>query len=215
MSRNKDKEKAEICKARKDSGLNCNGCAYREECDEIKAAAAEPETEVTAETSAEELPDGMRPGTKQAKIYGLLKGGQTAKEIVATKEFAPESVYIVARKYFPDAISPNNKNVARVKKETAEKKMEERVEEKPKSTLADGVLRAIKEFLEPPTEINPKIARLEKTIKEEKNWKDAKLKTMKYLENVKTKLEEGELIEAYTMLQEIIEAYRKELEKEE
>ena len=58
------------------------------------------------------------------------------------------------------------------------------------------------------------IALYEKIIKEGRNWKDAKLKTMKYLETVKTKLEQGELIEAFTMLQDIIEAYRKEVEKE-
>ena len=58
------------------------------------------------------------------------------------------------------------------------------------------------------------IALYEKIIKEGRNWKDAKLKTMKHLETVKTKLEQGELIEAFTMLQDIIEAYRKEVEKE-
>lgn len=217
----KEQAKAEICKTRKNAGLSCNGCQYGEDCEEKQQ-----------KETADGIPADIKPGTKQAKIYGLLKDGQTAKEIIATKEFAPESVYIVARKHFPDAITPNGKNVERVKKakqgedeamqavkefiEESEKKMEERAEEeeKPKPTLADRMLKAIREYPEPPAEINPKIAMYERIIKEKMNWKDAKVKTMKYLETVKTKFEQGELVESYTMIQDIIEAYRKELEKE-
>lgn len=224
----KEQAKAEICRTRKSSGLSCNGCQYGEECEEKQQ-----------KETADGIPADIKPGTKQAKIYGLLKDGQTTKEIIATKEFAPESVYIVARKHFPDAITPNGKNVERVNKakqgedaalkavkefiEESEKKIEERAEEeeKPKPTLGGIVMKAIEEYmepikkyLEPPAEINPKIVMYERIIKEKMNWKDAKIKTMKYLEAVKTKLEQGELIEVYTMLQDIIEAYRKELEKE-
>ena len=30
-----DKEREEICKTRKDAGLNCNGCQYKEKCKTI------------------------------------------------------------------------------------------------------------------------------------------------------------------------------------
>ena len=221
MSRNKDKEKAEICKARKDSGLSCNGCAFREDCNEIKAAAAESEPEVTTETSTVELPDGMRPGTKQAKIYGLLKKGQTAKEIVATKEFAPESVYIVARKYFPDAISPNNKNVARVKKETAEKdrkredaavkavmefleesekKMEER--NKREDEQMQKALHIVKEaYKKEQPKVDERIIRLEQMVKD--GEKCEVIATV--LKDAKEALEDGKIIETYKKLQQMIE----------
>ena len=85
----KSRDKAEICKVRKESGLTCGGCQYHEECEAEKS---------------EGLPEGIKSGTKQAKIYGLLKSGKTTKEIIQSKEFASESVYIVARRYFPDSL---------------------------------------------------------------------------------------------------------------
>ena len=163
----------------------------------------------------------MRPGTKQAKIYGLLKKGQTAKEIVATKEFAPESVYIVARKYFPDAISPNNKNVARVKKETAEKdrkredaavkavmefleesekKMEER--NKREDEQMQKALHIVKEaYKKEQPKVDERIIRLEQMVKD--GEKCEVIATV--LKDAKEALEDGKIIETYKKLQQMIE----------
>ena len=61
------RERNEICKVRKDSGLSCNGCQYTEGCEILKK-------------EAEELPEDIKPGTKQAKIYRLLKEGPKWKK---------------------------------------------------------------------------------------------------------------------------------------
>ena len=95
-----DKEREEICKTRKDAGLNCNGCQYKEKCQGEKVDFV--------------LPEDIKPGTKQAKIYWELKSGKTAAEIIKTKEFASESVYIVARKSnrkFPTKMSETSRRL--------------------------------------------------------------------------------------------------------
>ena len=197
----KIKEKDEICRTRKNAKLGCAGCQYTDSCSEYKEAQGlKPE-----ELKEEGIPADIKPGTKQAKIYGMLKDGMKAADIIRTKEFAPESVYIVARRHFPEALSkPQKKEDSQMQK--ALQIVKEYMDEKPEAKTEEQPL--------PKAEVNPKIALYEKIIKEGRNWKDAKLKTMKYLETVKTKLEQGELIEAFTMLQDIIEAYRKEVEKE-
>lgn len=187
-----DKEREEICKARKNSGLSCNGCQYKEGCEILKK-------------EAEELPEDIKPGTKQARIYRMLKEGKKAAEIIKTKEFASESVYIVARKHFPDALAkPQKKEDERMQK--ALQIVEEYMKVKPETPKEEQPL--------PKAEVNPKIVMYERIIKEDMNWKSAKVKTMKYLETVKTKLEQGELVEAYSMIQDIIESYRNEIGKE-
>lgn len=197
----KIKEKDEICRTRKSAKLGCAGCQYTDSCSEYKEAQ-EPKA---AELKDEGIPADIKPGTKQAKIYGMLKEGMKAADIIRTKEFAPESVYIVARKHFPEALAkPQKKEDSQMQK--ALQIVKDYMDEKPEAKTEEKPL--------PKAEVNPKIALYEKIIKEGRNWKDAKLKTMKYLETVKTKLEQGELIEAFTMLQDIIEAYRKEVEKE-
>lgn len=202
----KIKEKDEICRTRKNAKLGCAGCQYTDSCDEYKDAqgpkAAEPKPE---EPKEEEIPADIKPGTKQAKIYGMLKEGMKAADIIRTKEFAPESVYIVARRHFPEALAkPQKKEDSQMQK--AMQIVKEYMNVKPEAKTEEQPL--------PKAEVNPKIVMYERIIKEKMNWKDAKIKTMKYLETVKTKLEQGELIEAFTMLQDIIEAYRKEIEKE-
>ena len=202
----KIKEKDEICRTRKNAKLGCTGCQYTDSCSEYKEAQGPKAAELKPEESKDEgIPADIKPGTKQAKIYGMLKDGMKAADIIRTKEFAPESVYIVARRHFPEAIvKPQKKEDSQMQK--ALQIVKEYIDEKPEAKTEEQPL--------PKAEVNPKIAFFEKIIKEGMNWKTAKLKTMKYLETVKTKLEQGELIEAFTMLQDIIEAYRKEVEKE-
>ena len=196
-----NKEKDEICRTRKSAKLGCAGCQYTDRCSEYKEAQGlKPE-----EPKDEGIPADIKPNTKQAKIYGMLKEGMKAVDIIRTKEFAPESVYIVARRHFPEALAkPQKKEDSQMQK--ALQIVKDYMDEKPETKTEEQPL--------PKAEVNPKIALYEKIIKEGRNWKTAKLKTMKYLETVKTKLEQGELIEAFTMLQDIIEAYRKEVEKE-
>ena len=202
----KIKEKDEICRTRKNAKLGCAGCQYTDSCSEYKEAQGlKPEEPKAEEPKEEGIPADIKPNTKQAKIYGMLKEGMKAADIIKTKEFAPESVYIVARKHFPEALSkPQKKEDSQMQK--ALQIVKEYMNVKPEAKTEEKPL--------PKAEVNPKIAFFEKIIKEGMNWKTAKLKTMKYLETVKTKLEQGELIEAFTMLQDIIEAYRKEVEKE-
>lgn len=202
----KIKEKDEICRTRKNAELGCAGCQYTDMCDEYKDAQEPKPEEANAESpKEEEIPADIKPGTKQAKIYGMLKEGMKAADIIRTKEFAPESVYIVARRHFPGALAkPQKKEDAQMQK--ALQIVKEYMNVKPEAKKEEKPL--------PKAEVNPKIALYEKIIKEGMNWKTAKLKTMKYLETVKTKLEQGELIEVFIMLQDIIEAYRKEIEKE-
>lgn len=50
-----DKEREEICKTRKDAGLNCNGCQYKEKCQGEKVDFV--------------LPEDIKPGTKQANRF--------------------------------------------------------------------------------------------------------------------------------------------------
>ena len=172
----KEQAKAEICKTRKAAGLSCNGCQYGEDCEEKKQ-----------KETADSIPADIKPGTKQAKIYGLLKDGQTAKEIIATKEFAPESVYIVARKHFPDAISPNNKNVERVKK-AEDKQMQK-------------ALQIVEAYMKEEPKVDERIIKLEQMIKD--GEKCEVIITM--LKDTKAALEDGKIIETYKKLQQAIE----------
>lgn len=167
------RERNEICKARKDSGLSCNGCQYAEGCEILKK-------------EAEELPEDIKPGTKQAKIYRLLKEGKKAAEVIKTKEFASESVYIVARKHFPDALAK------------PQKKEDERMQK---------ALQIVKEMYEPEpeTEINPKITALEQALKEGPKWKKRCEVLLESLRKARTALEEGEIVETYKQMQQMIE----------
>lgn len=171
-----DKEREEICKARKNSGLSCNGCQYKEGCEILKK-------------EAEELPEDIKPGTKQARIYRMLKEGKKAAEIIKTKEFASESVYIVARKHFPDALAK------------PQKKEDERMQK---------ALEIVKEAYEPEQplpemEINPKITALEQALKEGPKWKKRCEVLTDSLRKAQTALEEGEIVETYKQMQQMIE----------
>lgn len=212
---NQERDKEEICKIRKSSGLNCNGCQYKESC--------------TGEKVEHVLPEGMRPGTKQAKIYWELKSGKTAKEVIATKEFASESVYIVARKYFPDAIEKRGGVKPRVKKkagkvidkenyfgksEIPEKAMVKAYLEKPETEKEIKAKEATMEFIEhyfdkkdpePAPKIDERILKLEKMIKDGEKLQE-KCKTITViLKDTKAALEEGKIIETYNKLQKMIE----------
>lgn len=170
------RERNEICKARKDSGLSCNGCQYTEGCEILKK-------------EAEELPEDIKPGTKQAKIYKLLKEGKKAAEIIKTKEFASESVYIVARKHFPDALAkPQKKEDERMRK----------------------ALEIVKEMYNteqplPEMEINPKITALEQALKEGPKWKKRCEVLLESLKKAQATLEDGEIVETYKQMQQMIE----------
>ena len=160
-----DKEREEICETRKGAGLNCNGCQYKEKCQGEKVDFV--------------LPEDIKPGTKQAKIYWELKSGKTAAEIIKTKEFASESVYIVARKHFPNAISKPGNAKARVKKAAGK--------------IID------KENYFGKSEI------LEKMIKDGEKLQE-KCKTITViLKDTKAALEEGKIIETYNKLQKMID----------
>ena len=186
-----DKEREEICKTRKDAGLNCNGCQYKEKCQGEKVDFV--------------LPEDIKPGTKQAKIFWELKSGKTAAEIIKTKEFASESVYIVARKHFPNAISKPGSAKARVKKAAGKVIDKEnyfgKSEQLPKE-------KASKEQPEVP-DINvgniEKIKNLEKMIRDGEKLQE-KCKTITVsLKDTKAALEEGKIIETYNKLQKMIE----------
>ena len=186
-----DKEREEICKTRKDAGLNCNGCQYKEKCQGEKVDFV--------------LPEDIKPGTKQAKIYWELKSGKTAAEIIKTKEFASESVYIVARKHFPNAISKPGNAKARVKKAAGKVIDKEnyfgKSEQMPKE-------KAPKEQPEVPDKNvgnMEKIKNLEKMIRDGEKLQE-KCKTITViLKNTKAALEEGKIIETYNNLQKMIE----------
>ena len=217
-----DKEREEICKTRKDAGLNCNGCQYREKCHGEKVDFV--------------LPEDIKPGTKQAKIYWELKSGKTAAEIIKTKEFASESVYIVARKHFPDAITKNGSARSRLKKaagkvidkdnyfgksEIPEKAMETEKEVKAKEETMEFVEKAKEktmEFVEhyfdkkeqsevPDKNVGniEKIKNLEKMIRDGEKLQEKCEKITVILKNTKAALEEGKIIETYNNLQKMIE----------
>lgn len=191
-----DKEREEICKTRKDAGLNCNGCQYKEKCQGEKVDFV--------------LPEDIKPGTKQAKIYWELKSGKTAAEIIKTKEFASESVYIVARKHFPNAISKPGNAKARVKKAAGKVIDKEnyfgKSEQMPKE-------KAPKEQPEVPDKNvgnMEKIKNLEKMIRDGEKLQE-KCKTITViLKNTKAALEEGKIIETYNKLQKMIEYMEEE-----
>ena len=166
-------QRTEICKTRKSAGLSCNGCQYGEDCEEKK------------QKETEGLPADVKPGTKQAKIYGLLKDGQTAKEIIATKEFAPESVYIVARKHFPDAI-----------------------EKPPKKSKQgeDVAMKAVEEYLKKDEEPTPekkedpveKLEKMERVIRNAEKQEKLKKRAVEWMRAAIEKLEAGELVKCRT-----------------
>ena len=175
---NKERDKEEICKIRKSSGLNCNGCQYKESC--------------TGEKVEHVLPEGMRPGTKQAKIYWELKSGKTAKEVIATKEFASESVYIVARKYFPEAIEKRGGVKPRVKKKAGKVIDKEnyfgKVEKAPEKAPEENT-----------PEIDERILKLDKKLNGINNAKGYMMEAKKHLEN-------GMIIKCYNAISEAIKA---------
>ena len=176
-----DKEREEICKTRKDAGLNCNGCQYKEKCQGEKVDFV--------------LPEDIKPGTKQAKIYWELKSGKTAAEIIKTKEFASESVYIVARKHFPNAISKPGNAKARVKKAAGKVIDKENYFGKKEQPEVPGKNVGNIE----------KIKNLEKMIRDGEKLQE-KCKTITViLKDTKAALEEGKIIETYNKLQKMIE----------
>jgi hypothetical protein len=175
-----DKEREEICKTRKDAGLNCNGCQYKEKCQGEKVDFV--------------LPEDIKPGTKQSKIYWELKSGKTAAEIIKTKEFASESVYIVARKYFPDAITKNGNARARLKKAAGKVIDKENYFGKPEQLPKEKI-----------PETDERILNLEKMIRDGEKLQE-KCKTITViLKDTKAALEEGKIIETYNKLQKMIE----------
>lgn len=216
-----DKEREEICKTRKDAGLNCNGCQYKEKCQGEKVDFV--------------LPEDIKPGTKQAKIYWELKSGKTAAEIIKTKEFASESVYIVARKHFPNAITKNGSARSRLKK--AAGKVIDKENYFGKSEIPAKAMQMVEAYLEKPEtekEIKAKeetiefvehyfdkkeepevpdknvgniekIKNLEKMIRDGEKLQE-KCKTITViLKDTKAALEEGKIIETYNKLQKMIE----------
>ena len=180
-----DKEREEICKTRKDTGLNCNGCQYKEKCQGEKVDFI--------------LPEDIKPGTKQSKIYWELKSGKTAAEIIKTKEFASESVYIVARKYFPDAITKNRSARARLKKAAGKVIDKENYFGKPEQ------LPKVKAPEEKDPEIDERILNLEKMIRDGEKLQEKCEKITAILKDTKAALEEGKIIETYNKLQKMIE----------
>lgn len=176
----KEQAKAEICRTKKDVGLSCNGCQYGEDCEEKQQ-----------KETADGIPADIKPGTKQAKIYGLLKDGQTAKEIIATKEFAPESVYIVARKHFPDAITPNGKNVERVKK-TEDEQMKK-------------ALQIVEAYMKEEPKVDERIIKLEQMTRDGAILRKRCETAVTILRETKAALEDGKIIETYKKLQQVIE----------
>lgn len=199
-----DKEREEICKTRKNAGLNCNGCQYKEKCQGEKVDFV--------------LPEDIKPGTKQAKIYWELKSGKTAAEIIKTKEFASESVYIVARKHFPDAISKPGNAKVRVKK--AAGKVIDKENYFGKSEIPEKAMEMVKAYLEKPEteknikakeepeptpEIDERILNLERMIRDGEKLQEKCEKITVILKNTKAALEEGKIIETYNKLQKMIE----------
>ena len=190
-----DKEREEICKTRKDAGLNCNGCQYKEKCQGEKVDFV--------------LPEDIKPGTKQAKIYWELKSGKTAAEIIKTKEFASESVYIVARKHFPDAITKNGSARSRLKK--AAGKVIDKENYFGKSEISEKAMEMAKAYPEQPEVPDKnvgnieKIKNLEKMIRDGEKLQEKCEKITSYLKNTKAALEEGKIIETYNKLQKMIE----------
>ena len=178
-------QRTEICKARKSAGLSCNGCQYGDDCEEKKQ-----------KETTDGIPADIKPGTKQAKIYGLLKEGKTAKEIIATKEFAPESVYIVARRHFPDAI-----------------------EKQPKKSKQgeDVAMQAVDEYLKkdeepaPETdEIKERILKLEKIVKDARNWRIRSAEVRGELKYALEKLKDGEFVKCYDAIKKALEKMEEE-----
>jgi hypothetical protein len=212
-----DKEREEICKTRKDAGLNCNGCQYKEKCQGEKVDFI--------------LPEDIKPGTKQAKIYWELKSGKTAAEIIKTKEFASESVYIVARKHFPNAISKPGNAKARVKKaadkvidkenyfgksEIPEKAMEmakahlEKTETEKEIKAKEETMEFIEHYFDkkepdPAPKIDERILNLEKMIRDGEKLQEKCQTITVILKDTKAALEEGKIIETYNKLQKMIE----------
>lgn len=206
-----DKEREEICKARKDAGLNCNGCQYKEKCHGEKVDFV--------------LPEDIKPRTKQSKIYWELKSGKTAAEIIKTKEFASESVYIVARKHFPDAITKNGSARSRLKKaagkvidkenyfgksEIPKKAMETEKEIKAKEETMEFIEHYFDKKEQPEVPDKnvgniEKIKNLEKMIRDGEKLREKCEKITVILKSTKAALEEGKIIETYNKLQKMIE----------
>ena len=204
-------ERNEICKARKDSGLSCNGCQYKEKCQGEKVDFV--------------LPEDIKPGTKQAKIYWELKSGKTAAEIIKTKEFASESVYIVARKHFPDAITKNGSARSRLKKaagkvidkenyfgksEIPEKAIETEKEIKAKEETMEFIEHYFDKKEQPEVPDKnvgniEKIKNLEKMIRDGEKLQEKCQVITVILKDTKAALEEGKIIETYNNLQKMIE----------
>ena len=198
-SMKKEQAKAEICKARKSAGLSCNGCQYGDDCEEKKQ-----------KETVDGIPADIKPGTKQAKIYGLLKSGKTTKEIIQSKEFASESVYIVARRYFPDSLD-KTKSKPR-KKEQLETPENPNMVAKP---IEETTMQAIKEYLaedeepektaEPAPEIDERILEMERIIKEEKNRGVQRGQAMGELRYAIRMLEDGEIVKCYAAIKKALE----------
>lgn len=184
---NKERDKEEICKIRKSSGLNCNGCQYKETCQGEKVEFV--------------LPEDIKPGTKQAKIYWELKSGKTAAEVIKTKEFASESVYIVARKHFPNAISKPGNAKARVKKK--EGKVIDKENYFGKSEKEKEMVEFIEHYFdkkeEPAPEIDERILKLDKKLNGINKAKEYMMEAKKHLEN-------GMIIKCYNAIAEAIKA---------
>lgn len=110
-----------------------------------------------------------------------LKEGKTAAEIIKTKEFAPESVYIVARKHFPDAISKTIRADTKAEKE-------------------DKAVAAVKDYLQEEPKVSEKILALERRMRAA----DDMDKILNALKVAKERLEDGKVIDVYKILDNII-----------
>ena len=169
------KEKDEICNARKNSGLSCKGCQYHANCDKAS------EKYIEKPEGLKSTPADIRPGTKQEKIYFMLKEGKTAAEIIKTKEFAAESVYIVARKHFPEAISKTIRADTKAEKE-------------------DKAIAAVKDYLQEEPKVSEKILALDRRMRALEDIE----KILKALKIAKERLEDGKVIDVYKILDNII-----------
>ena len=211
-----EKDRKGICSARKENGLTCAGCEYSEECKEREHL----------ETS---LPEDIRPGTKQERIYWLLNSGATAKEIIKSKEFASESVYIVARKHFPEALKKGfgapkkthgedapaifTKQIKEEKPEQKPQKAEqkpEKVEQNQEKPEENKAIAAVKDYLEETLKETPKLSK--KILELDRNIRAAAdiEKTLKALKAAKNLLEDGKVITVYRILDNIITHWEEE-----
>lgn len=202
-------QRTEICKTRTDSGLSCNGCQYRDDCEKIK-----PDRTAFAD---EVMPDDIDPDKKQGKVYLMLKKGMSAKEVIAQSGFASETVYRVARQYFPDAIQKLTDHRER-------KKDPIREDEQMQKALQIVKEAYKKEEPAPKTdETKERIMKLEKIIKDARSWMVQRGEIRGELKYALEKLKDGEFVKCYDAIKKALdiawqplpEPYKAESENEE